>query len=330
MKPPRPANPVATAAAQASQNTMAANANTYAQSGNVTNPYGRRSSELESMNIINPLTGLPERVFRNNITETLSPEQQAIFNQNQASGLNLATYGNNQTQELLKLGASPFQYTSGDHEASFARNYDALNNEGNAQADEALRSRMAAQGLKMGSSAYDREMKTQAAGQGNARLNALVGAQQQGYQQALSTRNQRFNEPLAISTGTQLQAPNFNPANVGNVATTDYAGIRANYDQQRMGGFNATQAMIGGLFSGLGGAAAAMSDRRAKENIEEVGKIKGEKIYSFSYKDGLGQPKGLQLGVMAQDIEKRKPHAVTTGQDGYKRVNYPKALSLGV
>jgi hypothetical protein len=327
MKAPTPSDPVVTAGAQAGQNAMAANANTIANSGSVTNPYGTKTSNIEYTPVMNPLTGKMENIARNNTTETLSAGQQSIFDQNQQSNLNLAQYGNAQTQELNKLGATPFQYNSGDHEQWFAKNYDALNNSGNAQADEALRSRLAAQGIT-GGAAFDRSMKAQSAGQNDARLNAIMGSQGQGFQQSLATRNQRFNEPLAISSGTQLQNPNYQGANVGNVANVDYAGIRSNYDQQRMAGFNANQAMMGGLFSGLG-SAFALSDKRAKEDIEEVGEINGEKIYSYQYKESTGLPRGLQLGVMAQNIEKTKPDAVITGADGYKRVNYAKVFSLG-
>jgi hypothetical protein len=327
MKAPKPSDPIATAGAQAGQNTLAANANTIANSGTVTNPYGVKSSSLEYVPVMNPLTGKMESVARNNTTETLAPGQQAIFDQNQSSDLNLAKYGNSQTQELNKLGASPFQYNTGDHEQWFAKNYDTLNSEGNMQADEALRSRMAAQGIKQGSAAYDREMKSQSAGQGSARLQALMNAQGQGFQQSLATRNQRFNEPLAISSGTQLQTPNFNGANVGNVGTVDYAGIRANYDNQRMNRYQANQSMYGGLFSGLG-SAFALSDRRAKKDIEKVGTVKGQNVYEYRYK---GQDKGTPktLGVMAQELMKTMPDAVAKGSDGLFRVNYTKAFSLG-
>jgi hypothetical protein len=327
MKPPKPENPVATASAQAGQNTLAANANTVAQSGSVTNPYGTRTSNIEYMPVMNPLTGQNENVARNNVTETLSAGQQGIFDQNQQSDFNLASYGNTQAQRLNSPDAKPFSYSTGDHEQWFAKNYDALNQEGNARADEALRSRLAAQGIGEGSAEFDRQIKAQSAGQADARLNALMGAQGQGFQQAQATRNQQFNEPLAISSGTQLQNANFNPASTGNVANVDYAGIRANYDNQKMQRYNSKQAMYGGLFSGLG-SAFALSDRNAKKDIKEVGVVKGQKVYEYRYK---GQDKSTPktIGVMAQELMKTKPEAVAKGDDGFLRVNYSKAFSLG-
>jgi Chaperone of endosialidase len=327
MRTPKPADPVATAGAQAGQNTMAANANTIAQSGSVTNPYGTRSSDIEYLQTRNPLTGKMENVARNNVTEKLSSGQQAIFDQNQSSDYNLASYGNTQAQRLNSPDAKPFEYNTGDHEQWFARNYNTLNAENNAQADEALRTRLSNQGIKQGSAQFDREIKSQSAGQSNAFLNALMGSQQQGYQQAQATRNQQFNEPLAISSGTQLQNANFNPANVGNVANVDYAGIRSNYDNQRMQGFQAKQAMYGGLFSGIG-SALALSDRRAKKDIKHVGVVKGQKVYEYRYK-GQDSSTPKTIGVMAQELMKIKPEAVVKGSDGMFRVDYQNAFSLG-
>lgn len=71
------------------------------------------------------------------------------------------------------------------------------------------------------------------------------------------------------------------------------------------------------------GALLALSDRRAKDNIHKVGKLNdGQQVYSFSYK---GSPK-TEIGLMAQDVEKRDPGAVTE-IGGLKHVNYGRALA---
>ena len=77
----------------------------------------------------------------------------------------------------------------------------------------------------------------------------------------------------------------------------------------------------GGLASGIGaagGMAAFFSDKRLKTDIEKVGETnKGLPIYTFKYK---GDNK-TQMGVMAQDVEKKTPKAV--GEvGGFKTVNY--------
>lgn len=78
-----------------------------------------------------------------------------------------------------------------------------------------------------------------------------------------------------------------------------------------------------GLFDYLGmatslGGAAMMSDARMKTDIRRVGETDGGlPVYTFRYK--AGGP--VQMGVMAQDVEKVKPDAVIE-IDGVKHVKY--------
>jgi hypothetical protein len=71
----------------------------------------------------------------------------------------------------------------------------------------------------------------------------------------------------------------------------------------------------------LGAAGIAKSDRRLKENIENVGRDERTMLplYEFEYIGGTGK---RFLGVMADDVEKRYPEMVFTMPDGYKAVNY--------
>lgn len=73
----------------------------------------------------------------------------------------------------------------------------------------------------------------------------------------------------------------------------------------------------GGLYVGPG--AYTPSDRRLKQDIKKVGKLDdGTNVYSYKYKGG-----GLsQLGVMAQEVEKKYPEAVADMPSGFKGVNY--------
>ena len=63
------------------------------------------------------------------------------------------------------------------------------------------------------------------------------------------------------------------------------------------------------------------SDRRLKHDVKEIGKTNdGLPIYSFKY-NGNDQ---TQIGLMAQDVEKKKPEAVGVAA-GFKTVDYEKA-----
>ena len=80
---------------------------------------------------------------------------------------------------------------------------------------------------------------------------------------------------------------------------------------------------MGGMF-GLAGQLGGMgiykySDRRLKTNIKKIGKLDNNlPIYSYRYKSG--GPK--EIGVMAQDLEKKNPQAVVADALGRKMVDY--------
>lgn len=85
-----------------------------------------------------------------------------------------------------------------------------------------------------------------------------------------------------------------------------------------------TNTIGGGLLSSAGsGLMSIFSDERLKEDIAPVGELyDGTNIYSYRYK---GDPVP-RIGVMAQEIEKTNPDAVTE-IGGFKAVNYGKATS---
>jgi hypothetical protein len=63
-----------------------------------------------------------------------------------------------------------------------------------------------------------------------------------------------------------------------------------------------------------------ISDIRLKADIHRVGTtVFGLPLYQFEYRNKLGPH---YIGVMAQDVLKVKPEAVSIGADGFYRVNY--------
>jgi len=72
------------------------------------------------------------------------------------------------------------------------------------------------------------------------------------------------------------------------------------------------------------------SDRRLKENIVAIGDHPaGFGLYLFDYKEQFRDTHGhgRQFGVMADEVVCICPDAVSTGSDGYSRVDY---VRLGV
>lgn len=78
--------------------------------------------------------------------------------------------------------------------------------------------------------------------------------------------------------------------------------------------------------SGMGKMPAGMmSDPHAKVNIVEVGRHPlGFGLYLFDYRPefAAGRETGRQFGVMADEVERVVPGAVSVGKDGYRRVDY--------
>ncbi len=69
----------------------------------------------------------------------------------------------------------------------------------------------------------------------------------------------------------------------------------------------------------------AASDEKLKTNITKVGNINGHNVYTFEFKSNPGK---IEIGVMAQEVEKITPDAVVE-IDGIKHVDYNKVFNLG-
>lgn len=125
------------------------------------------------------------------------------------------------------------------------------------------------------------------------------------------------------STSSQSQVPYFsNPtANVLGAGTAALglasAGSQlAGYSGLALGG----DSLLGALFGG-----SLFSDRRLKTDIDKVGESdSGFPLYLFRYKGE--SPMARHIGVMAQDVEKKRPEAVTHTPFGMM-VDYEQALA---
>lgn len=93
-----------------------------------------------------------------------------------------------------------------------------------------------------------------------------------------------------------------------------------------LGQANAYQNLLHEKNVGPTGMSNKWSDRNLKTEIEEVDPkemLDNLQGYSYEYKEGEGLPEGEHVGVMAQDIEKSAPQAVTDTSEG-KMVDYEK------
>lgn len=115
----------------------------------------------------------------------------------------------------------------------------------------------------------------------------------------------------AINQGNQFQNT-LNSVNTGIYGSTT-TGSQTNTAEDAGAG-------VGSQLLGAGLTAASIfSDERVKENKKRVGATDdGTPIYTYNYK---GDDK-TQMGVMAQELEKKHPEAVSETQEGVKMVDY--------
>ena len=337
---PAAPDPKQTAAAQTSTNIGTAIANNEMGNVNQVTPYGNLTYRTTgTYSYTDPNDGKTYQIPKYTATQTLSPEQEAILNENQRADKNLSTLAANQSGFLTDYMSKPVNLNNDAVEGRLMelgrKRLDPILAERQQNTEQAL----ADKGIKLGSAAYDRAMALDTQGQNDAYNQLLLGGRQQAVQEALTQRNQPINEITALLSGSQVSQPNFVNTGQSRIPTTDVAGIINQDYQNRLGQWQQQQAnsnaMMGGLFSlggSLGSAAisnpeafAFLSDVRAKKNIDRVGETNGMGLYLFHYND---EPDDAprRLGLMAQEVAEIAPEAVSTRPDGMMQVDYAKAL----
>jgi hypothetical protein len=258
-KAPKPPDPKVVAGAQTGTNISTALANAYLNNVNQVSPEGSLTYSTSGYETIrDPSTGETYQIPKWTQTSSLTPEQQAIFDINQQTDTNLATMGRDQSSKVAELLSRPVNLSNEAVEGRLfelgSKRYDPQR----AQDDEALRNRLAQQGIHAGTDAYDREIKNFNEGWNDRYNQLMLQGRAQSVQEALQERNQPLNEIIGIGSGTQVGMPQFAGTNQYGIAGTDYAGLVNQNYANRMDQYNQQMAQrnsaLGGLF-GLGGAA---------------------------------------------------------------------------
>lgn len=279
------------------------NANVIA--GLITNGMGKTDVNNPYYSVINKSLG--DGRWQQNIM--LSPEQQALLDQQNSLSYNM----NAQAGDTLNnLGTGKYQ--------------DAVYNQYASRLDPQwqttqsnLQNQLANQGISQGSAAWNTAMDQM----GRSKNDAYSQAQNQSVLTGLQARNQLVNEAMALSgrgapqtaTAPQSSSPNIQAPDIQGAMQNQYNAQMQQWQQQQ----NSSNNTMNGLFS-LGSAALGgwLSDRRMKTDIRRLGETEGGvPLYEFRYK--AGGP--LQIGVMAQDVERTMPAAVAEF-GGIKHVDY--------
>lgn len=272
-------------------------------------------------------------------TQTYSPDQQAIYQgQTDLSKglLGTAQKGLGTVDEMLgkpaidesKLAQMPINPGESYTDAAMR-----LMQPGQDRQREMLASKLANQGITMGSDAYKWANQDQGDQFNRDALNAVMAgmdknmtARQQGIQEQNYLNTYPLNIINALRTGSQVQNPTFtNVAQQGYAAGPDILGATQMGYNSDLANANAQNAQAGGLMSGLfslGSAAMGSpwlmsSDERLKSNIKRIGTHDlGIGIYAYDINGHR------EIGVMAQELEKVMPEAVIRDAAGYRMVDY--------
>lgn len=269
--PPPPPDYAGAAREQGAANKEAAIASSRLNNPNVFNPYGTQTWTEGAT---------PDS--RPTLNQTLSPEQDALYQQQlQSKGL-LGDLGIQGAQSLKGVVGRSFNLSGapsapGDSAATRDSTFNAMMgrvNEDYGRQTDQKNSDLIAAGIRPGSKAYDDSMALIDRGRNDARQQAMIGSgaeaqrdfgmdsqlRRDAIAELLAQRQTPLNEINALMSGSQVSNPFAVPgASQGtNIAPPPIFGAAQAQDQYNTGVYNAQQASsnsaLGGLM-GLGGSA---------------------------------------------------------------------------
>jgi hypothetical protein len=203
---------------------------------------------------------------------------------------------------------------------------------GNADAFKSAQFNNDTSNTQFGRAATEADLFNSATGAQNADTLRAAGfgndARTQALQEALTQRNQPLNEFNALRGASEVQIPQFQSGGDTNVAPTDVSGNYWNNYGSLLNIWNAKQGASNGIMGGLmglggqlGSAAIMKSDMRLKKDIVHIRDLEpGVGWYEFSY---VGSDDRHE-GVIAQELERVDPAAVSFDERGFRRVDYDR------
>jgi hypothetical protein len=276
---PTPPDPRETAAAQTGTNVSTAIANSFLSNVNRDTPDGRVTYRpTGSYSFTDPTTGATFDIPTFTEKVRLDKMGRKTNNQNDQTQLGLSKLANQQTQGLRRHMKDPLDLSglpavrTGNRERK--RVEQALFDRMQPQIDadrENLETMLANRGLDIGSDAYGTAQDNFGRNVNDARLGAIInagveqdrafnqsmGRRSQAIDERLLKRNQPINEITALLSGSQVTAPQTTGGRMGQIPTTDYAGLVDSNYRSQLGAYGQDMGyrnqLMGGLF-GLGAA----------------------------------------------------------------------------
>lgn len=323
--PPAAPDYTGAAVAQGAANKESAIATAQLGNPNVTSPYGNQSVSYQN----DPTTGNPVPY----VNQTLNPQSQQIFNQQQAVKLGLANLGQQGLWQAQNVLGKPFDMSGvakSPVNAGMTGQQAIMDRLAPQQARDrtSLETQLTNQGLRPGSEAWTNGMGDLGRQQNDAQsqaalygINLDTAAHQQGIQEQGYLRDLPINEITALMSGSQIQNPQFQQLQGAQVQPGNTQAALGQQAQYNQGLYNSQVGQANSFNSGLAtlGSAAMMafSDRRLKSNIQRIGTHPlGIGIYEFTI---FGR---REQGVMADEVFHVKPEAVSMHPSGYLQVAY--------
>lgn len=254
---PKPPNPEKTAAAQSAMNTNTAVTQQLVNMTNQVTPDGSLTYNQTGTNSFVGADGKTYSVPQFTATQTLSPTGQALKGINDQTESNIATIGRDQSARIGDLLGSPIKLGNEATEGRLMELGMKRLEPQFARDEEALRTRLANQGLRPGSAAFDAEMQRMGQTRNDAVNSLLLSGRAQANQEMMAERNQPINEITALMSGSQVSNPQFTSTPQASVGGVDYAGMVQNKYAGQMQQYQQQMASRNAMLGGLFGMAAA-------------------------------------------------------------------------
>jgi hypothetical protein len=250
--PPPAPDPAKTAAAQGAANEQTAKTQFELNAYNEKTPMGE---------VIWAPTGVGNQWEKRT---TLSPEQQALYDQETATGVKLGRIAGEQTDKIGGILNKPLVL---DNEATEGRLFELGRKRLDprfAQEEEGLRTRLLNTGFTQGSEGYDRAMRTFSESKNDAYNQLALSGREQAIAELLRERAAPINEITALMSGSQVSLPQGSANPGATVAPVDYMGAVGLQQAALNNAYNQksanSRAITSGLFQlgsmGLGGWAS--------------------------------------------------------------------------
>lgn len=265
----------------------------------------------------------PDGTPKYTATTALSAPQQQLLTTGQGAEQNLLN-------QIQSSSSTPFSLDKATEDQLDTLASDRLDPQ-LAKQQASLQQQLANQGVQPGTEAYNNAMTLNSQSANDQRNQLYLNGYSTAQNAAVQNANMPYQQLGSLQGGQSANtATNLTSTPTVGVAPTDVAAITNQSYQDQLGQYDAQMQALGSLASGLGGWAGGsiklptmtLSDKRMKENIHPTGMQTkdGIPVKTYNYK---GSPM-MQMGVIAQEAEKKRPDAVKTMPSGFKGVDYGK------